>query len=277
MPQGTRNHAYVSFSLSSCEKRRWLTLLCDSLSLASTPPFDLSASAFETRPKPFSLSQSFRITSTTLRSRCRTTRCVASQVLTSRPIGPDPPCLPLLPARPSSQDQNLIRIFPTTATFISQAINAGGTVLVHCNGGIALAPAIVVGYVMWAQQVSWEDALRHTQQKRYCMSLNLVRLRLPSKIANFADDGLAAHFSQGFLNQLREYESFCRASLQLPQSSSMDSSSRPSKRSGDDISDDDDVGIAMDDGAAQTMDLSIDPATGRREHRPERRVQRLGP
>lgn len=112
----------------------------------------------------------------------------------SRPIGPDPPCLPLLPARPSSQDQNLIRIFPTTATFISQAISAGGTVLVHCNGGIALAPAIVVGYVMWAQQVSWEDALRHTQQKRYCMSLNLVRLRLPSKIANSADDGLAAHF-----------------------------------------------------------------------------------
>jgi len=69
-----------------------------------------------------------------------------------------------------SMDQNLISVIPECLRFIDEAINAGGTVLAHCNGGIALAPAIVVGYIMTKYNWSFENALSYVQSKRYCVS-----------------------------------------------------------------------------------------------------------
>lgn len=83
--------------------------------------------------------------------------------------------LPSPPDLRPYQDQNLIRLFPSTCDWIARAIAGGGTVLVHCSGGIALAPSIVCGYVMLSQRWTFEEAVRWTQQRRYCMSLNIVR------------------------------------------------------------------------------------------------------
>ncbi|WVQ80651.1 hypothetical protein IAT38_002756 [Cryptococcus sp. DSM 104549] len=67
-------------------------------------------------------------------------------------------------------DQNLITVFPQCRNFIEQAIAQGGTVLAHCNGGIALSPAVVIGYLMWKYDWNAEWALAHVQSKRYCVS-----------------------------------------------------------------------------------------------------------
>lgn len=72
---------------------------------------------------------------------------------------------------------------------MEEALSTGGTVLAHCNGkqryllfplvaaknmmnegGIALSPAIVVGYLMWKFNWTAEHALAHVQNKRYCVS-----------------------------------------------------------------------------------------------------------
>ncbi|RDB14601.1 Serine/threonine/tyrosine-interacting protein A [Hypsizygus marmoreus] len=91
-----------------------------------------------------------------------------------------------------NEEQNLIRLFPAAKQFIDQAINAGGRVLVHCNGGISLSPAFVVMFAMQHYQISWEDALHLVQNRRYCISPN-----------------------GGFLTQLKEYEAIYKANLAL--------------------------------------------------------------
>jgi serine/threonine/tyrosine-interacting protein len=89
-----------------------------------------------------------------------------------------------------TEEQNLIRLFPSAKQFIEQAISQGGRVLVHCNGGISLSPAFVVMFVMQHYQLSWEDALHMVQNRRYCISPN-----------------------GGFLTQIKEYEAIYKANL----------------------------------------------------------------
>jgi serine/threonine/tyrosine-interacting protein len=57
--------------------------------------------------------------------------------------------------------------------FIDSAIcDPPSKVLVHCNGGISLSPAFVVMFVMQYYHISWEEALRLVQNRRYCISPN---------------------------------------------------------------------------------------------------------
>ncbi|EIW81295.1 phosphatases II [Coniophora puteana RWD-64-598 SS2] len=91
-----------------------------------------------------------------------------------------------------NEEQNLIRLFPQANQFIIGAMQAGGKVLVHCNGGISLSPAFVVMFVMQHCQLSWENALHLVQNRRYCISPN-----------------------GGFLTQIKEYESIYRANISL--------------------------------------------------------------
>ncbi|WWC70249.1 uncharacterized protein I206_104199 [Kwoniella pini CBS 10737] len=81
-----------------------------------------------------------------------------------------------------NSDQNLISIFPRCVDFIEEAMTMNGVVLAHCNGGIALSPAIVVGYLMWKFSWTADHALAYVQSKRYCVS------------------------TMSFLNQFKEYE-----------------------------------------------------------------------
>lgn len=89
-----------------------------------------------------------------------------------------------------TEDQNLIKLFPGARDFIYNAVNQGGQVLVHCNGGISLSPAFVVMFVMEHFRLSCEDALHMVQNRRYCISPN-----------------------GGFLLQIKEYEAIYRAGL----------------------------------------------------------------
>ena len=86
-----------------------------------------------------------------------------------------------------SQVKTLIR----ARSYITQALNNNGKVLIVCNGGISRGPAITIMYVMEAAHLSFEDALNYVQNKvsliisykctqlseiylkRYCISPNM--------------------------------------------------------------------------------------------------------
>ncbi|TDL17722.1 phosphatases II [Rickenella mellea] len=116
-----------------------------------------------------------------------------------------------------SEEQNLIRLFPQAKQFIEEAIDGGGRVLVHCNGGISLSPAFVVMFVMEHYQLSWEDALHLVQNRRYCISPN-----------------------GGFLTQIKEYESIYKANLAVASNPSRQAAVSRRKRN-EDGSDDEEL------------------------------------
>ncbi|PVF98458.1 phosphatases II [Serendipita vermifera] len=114
-----------------------------------------------------------------------------------------------------TEDQNLITLFPKARDFIYQAINQGGQVLVHCNGGISLSPAFVVMFVMEHFQLSCEDALHLVQNRRYCISPN-----------------------GGFLVQIKEYEAIYRAALVVAHAPTANQRANRRKREEDDEDED---------------------------------------
>ncbi|KAN0139899.1 Protein-tyrosine phosphatase-like protein [Lactarius tabidus] len=114
-----------------------------------------------------------------------------------------------------SEEQNLIRLFPTAQQFINMALSHGGRVLVHCNGGISLSPAFVIMFVMQHYQLSWEDALHLVQNRRYCISPN-----------------------GGFLTQIKEYESIYKANLAVSTFPANHQAAPRRKRDDDDDDDD---------------------------------------
>ncbi|KZT56359.1 phosphatases II [Calocera cornea HHB12733] len=87
-----------------------------------------------------------------------------------------------------NDEQNLISLFNGPKQFIYDAINNGGTALVHCNGGISLSPTFVILFIMQHNSMSYTEALHYVQNKRYCISPNT-----------------------GFMAQLKEYEPIYRA------------------------------------------------------------------
>lgn len=48
-----------------------------------------------------------------------------------------------------------------------------GCVLVHCRRGISRSAAVVVGYLMASEGLSYDEALQHVSSQRSCVSLNL--------------------------------------------------------------------------------------------------------
>ncbi|KAJ3341380.1 hypothetical protein HDU93_005016 [Gonapodya sp. JEL0774] len=79
--------------------------------------------------------------------------------------------------------ENLIPHFRQSTAFIDAALNAGGRVLVHCNGGISRSPALVVGYLMESKKMDFPTAYMMVQNRRFCVNPN-----------------------EGFKSQLKEYE-----------------------------------------------------------------------
>lgn len=68
--------------------------------------------------------------------------------------------------------------------FITQARNEKGMVLVHCNTGVSRAPAVVIGYLMSCDGLSFDDALSWVKKARPASSPN-----------------------PGFMEQLKKYKS----------------------------------------------------------------------
>ncbi|KAI0345734.1 phosphatases II [Trametopsis cervina] len=121
-----------------------------------------------------------------------------------------------------SEEQNLIRLFPQANEFIDKALQGGGRVLVHCNGGISLSPAFVVMYVMKHLQITWEDALHMVQNRRYCISPN-----------------------GGFLTQIKEYESIYKAHNALASYPKQQRSATARRKRADDSDDEDELRYAI--------------------------------
>lgn len=67
---------------------------------------------------------------------------------------------------PDMDETNLIKHFPDTFTFISEAIAKGGKVLIHCQAGASRSVTVVCAYLMKTQNISAADALLLVQSLR---------------------------------------------------------------------------------------------------------------
>jgi atypical dual specificity phosphatase len=56
--------------------------------------------------------------------------------------------------------------FPAVFEFITNALDAGGQVLVHCFAGKSRSASFVIAYLMQSSGLSYMDALRHVQKHR---------------------------------------------------------------------------------------------------------------
>lgn len=58
--------------------------------------------------------------------------------------------------------------------FIEEALHAQGKVLVHCRRGLSRSPAMVIGYLMRKERLSYEDAHALVKAKRHTISPNMA-------------------------------------------------------------------------------------------------------
>ncbi|XP_077989228.1 serine/threonine/tyrosine-interacting protein B-like [Glandiceps talaboti] len=86
--------------------------------------------------------------------------------------------------------ENIIRHFVVAKEFIDDCLNKGGRVLVHGNAGISRSASLVIAYVIETFGLSYKDAFRFVQQRRFCINPN-----------------------EGFAHQLTEYEAIYQARL----------------------------------------------------------------
>uniref|UniRef100_A0A8I3NNW6 Dual specificity protein phosphatase 19 n=1 Tax=Canis lupus familiaris TaxID=9615 RepID=A0A8I3NNW6_CANLF len=80
-------------------------------------------------------------------------------------------------------ETNILSYFPECFEFIEQAKAKDGVVLVHCNAGVSRAAAIVIGFLMNSEELSFTSAF------------SLVKNARPSICPN-----------AGFMEQLRTYQ-----------------------------------------------------------------------
>jgi len=104
----------------------------------------------------------------------------------------------------------IIPHFKDTNNFIESALNSGGKVLVHGNGGVSRSAALVIAYIMSRYGVTCKEAFSFVQQRRFCVNPN-----------------------ENFLAQLREYEPIYQAfhTVPLPLPLMESNAFRPQKRS----------------------------------------------
>lgn len=86
------------------------------------------------------------------------------------------PCLDL-------PETNLLAVLSITDPFIGRCRADGGRVLVHCNAGVSRSVAVVLGYLMRSERMSYDGALAVVKSVRSCCRPN-----------------------EGFAKQLREME-----------------------------------------------------------------------
>lgn len=63
-------------------------------------------------------------------------------------------------------DFDLISCFTECFTFIDQAIDGHCSVLVHCQAGMSRSASVVVGYLMYKQQLDLKTSLQHVTSRR---------------------------------------------------------------------------------------------------------------
>lgn len=68
--------------------------------------------------------------------------------------------------------QNLISTFPICIKFIEECLQNGGRVLVHCGAGVSRSATVVIAYVMWKLNLTYNQAMTHVMSARSCVFPN---------------------------------------------------------------------------------------------------------
>lgn len=71
-----------------------------------------------------------------------------------------------------SPTANLKAHFNSCIKFIKQAIDQGGTVLVHCFAGVSRSATIVIAFLMVEYGMTLNEAMQHTRKCRYFINPN---------------------------------------------------------------------------------------------------------
>ncbi|XP_028029628.1 dual specificity protein phosphatase MPK-4-like [Bombyx mandarina] len=69
--------------------------------------------------------------------------------------------------------EDLISHLPTTNNYISEAIDSGGTILVHCYFGVSRSAAVVIAYIMKKYGLCYEEAFSLVKNKRRFIGPNV--------------------------------------------------------------------------------------------------------
>ncbi|KAG0054623.1 dual specificity phosphatase 12 [Gryganskiella cystojenkinii] len=75
-------------------------------------------------------------------------------------------------AVPDMDETNLIKHFPDTFTFIQQALDKGGKVLVHCMAGASRSVTVVCAYLMKTKGMTADEALETVKKLRHIAGPN---------------------------------------------------------------------------------------------------------
>lgn len=121
--------------------------------------------------------------------------------------------------------ENIIRHFGSVRDFINESLDSGGKTLIHGNAGISRSAALGIAYIMEKYGITYKKAFNILQSKRFCVNPN-----------------------EGFVQQLRAYESIYVANLTCVKSDA----DRSLKRTFDDV----DRTIEIMDRSSEMMDTA---------------------
>ena len=87
-------------------------------------------------------------------------------------LGKEPSFLPVSKFKrmfidiPDRDNEDLGQHFEKAVEFIDNAIESGGTILVHCIAGVSRSASCVIAYLMKKRGMSLDEALAHTKSRR---------------------------------------------------------------------------------------------------------------
>ncbi len=70
-------------------------------------------------------------------------------------------------------DTNIAEHFVSSIKFIQEGLSSGKPVLVHCAAGISRSSTIIIAYIMWKQNCTFEEAYSYVLSKRSVIEPNL--------------------------------------------------------------------------------------------------------
>lgn len=71
-----------------------------------------------------------------------------------------------------NRSENLLKHLPDILQYIHQKLTQGKKILVHCWAGKSRSPAIVIGYLMYRLNISYDEAYKIVKNKRRIVKLN---------------------------------------------------------------------------------------------------------
>jgi protein-tyrosine phosphatase len=74
-------------------------------------------------------------------------------------------------------DENILIWFKEAFDFINEAINNKGKVYVHCAMGISRSASVVIGYLMYVNKLTYDDAFEfvYNKRKQICPNKGFVK------------------------------------------------------------------------------------------------------